>query len=268
MKRLNKILAVVFLIYAALFSAPTTVSAAIPHLFSYEGRFTDKDGKPLEGLFTITFRIYDAETGGALLWQESQQINIQKGIVSALIGSAATLDLPFDKPYYLELKVGDELMSPRQRMASAAYAMTAETISDTTLLVPQGLIAMWSGSAANIPAGWALCDGTNGTPDLRNRFIIGAGSSYSIGTAGGSSDHSHGTGSYAGPSHTHSVPASSPIWGLGPKKDAALTTGQDGGASAHTDAQTSSSGSGAITGTSSSASSLPPYYALAYIMKL
>ena len=71
-------------------------------------------------------------------------------------------------------------------------------------LVPPGAIIMWSGSINDIPVGWALCDGRNGTPDLRNRFIVGAGGSYSVGNTGGSNtvtlttsqipSHSHGAG--------------------------------------------------------------------------
>ncbi len=52
-------------------------------------------------------------------------------------------------------------------------------------LVPGGFIGMWSGSAETIPTGWALCDGTNGTPDLTDRFILGAGKGYASGTTGG-----------------------------------------------------------------------------------
>ena len=52
-------------------------------------------------------------------------------------------------------------------------------------LVPGGFIGMWSGSAETIPTGWALCDGTNGTPDLTERFILGAGKGYTPGTTGG-----------------------------------------------------------------------------------
>jgi hypothetical protein len=48
-----------------------------------------------------------------------------------------------------------------------------------------GMIMMWSGAIAQIPAGWALCDGALGRPDLRDRFIIGAGQNYSVGSTGG-----------------------------------------------------------------------------------
>ena len=52
--------------------------------------------------------------------------------------------------------------------------------------VPAGIITIWSGSTASVPSGWALCDGANGTPDLRDRFIVGAGSAYAVGATGGS----------------------------------------------------------------------------------
>ncbi len=51
--------------------------------------------------------------------------------------------------------------------------------------LPKGFIGMWSGAASAIPKGWALCDGKSGRPDLRNRFVIGAGSSYKVGATGG-----------------------------------------------------------------------------------
>ena len=52
-------------------------------------------------------------------------------------------------------------------------------------LVPSGVILMWSGSTDTIPAGWALCNGQDGTPDLTDRFILGAGTTYQPGTTGG-----------------------------------------------------------------------------------
>ena len=51
--------------------------------------------------------------------------------------------------------------------------------------VPYGVIVMWSGQSNEIPAGWALCDGANGTPDLRGRFVVGAGGDYAVGDTGG-----------------------------------------------------------------------------------
>jgi hypothetical protein len=57
--------------------------------------------------------------------------------------------------------------------------------------VPSGVIVMWSGTLANIPSGWALCDGTNGTPDLRDKFVMGVSAGQDPGTTGGSTTHSH-----------------------------------------------------------------------------
>lgn len=60
------------------------------------------------------------------------------------------------------------------------------------LSVPVGGIIMWSGPVGQVPPGWALCDGTQGTPDLRGRFVIGAGGKYQVGERGGSEEHYHG----------------------------------------------------------------------------
>jgi hypothetical protein len=71
-------------------------------------------------------------------------------------------------------------------------------------VLPNGAIIMWSGSVSNIPDGWSLCDGTVGTPDLRNKFIIGAGSGLgylSPATTGGSQSASGATTSAGGHSH-------------------------------------------------------------------
>ena len=51
--------------------------------------------------------------------------------------------------------------------------------------IPTGSIIMWSGSIGAIPSGYYLCDGNNGTPDLRDRFVVGSGNSYAVGNTGG-----------------------------------------------------------------------------------
>jgi len=79
-------------------------------------------------------------------------------------------------------------------------------VSDTLCRaeVPFGAIILWSGS--EIPSGWALCDGTNGTPDLRDRFVVGAGSTYSVGDTGGSfTTDGHTLTEAEMPSHAHAV---------------------------------------------------------------
>jgi len=72
-------------------------------------------------------------------------------------------------------------------------------------VVPSGGIIMWSGSVASIPSGWFLCDGTNSTPDLRDRFVVGAGSSYAVGATGGADSVTLSTSQI--PSHSHSFSA-------------------------------------------------------------
>lgn len=70
-------------------------------------------------------------------------------------------------------------------------------------LVPAGIITMWSGSSNNIPTGWALCNGQNGTPDLRDKFLVGAGNTYQVGATGGNASHTITTDEM--PSHTHKL---------------------------------------------------------------
>lgn len=138
-----------------------------------------------------------------------------------------------------------------------------------------GMIMMWSGSIASIPSGWALCNGSNGTPDLRNRFVVGAGSTYAVDATGGSADaivvsHTHtATSSVSDPGHTHTSPSNGAPNGGG--AGACFSSGQG-----NTPGQTTLSnttGIGVTTtiasaGSSGTNANLPPYYALAYIMKL
>jgi microcystin-dependent protein len=69
--------------------------------------------------------------------------------------------------------------------------------------IPSGLIAVWSGSVASIPAGWVLCNGSNGTPDLRDRFVVGAGTTYAVDATGGANTVTLTAAEIAG--HTHTV---------------------------------------------------------------
>lgn len=167
---------------------------------------------------------------------------------------------------------------------------------------PPGGIIMWSGSTGTIPSGWLLCDGNNSTPDLRDRFIVGAGSSYAVGTTGGNATTTLSTANL--PSHTHSFSGTTDSGGAHSHSITDPThrhqnqtprefqgnrftdaSGQDtwegygffgdytdyvatgisinsGGAHTHTFSGTTGS-----TGSATAFSNLPPYYALAFIMK-
>lgn len=70
-------------------------------------------------------------------------------------------------------------------------ALVIPTLINPQDLVPSGQISVWAGLIANIPAGWFLCDGDNSTPDLRDRFIVGAADATEAGATGGSNTHSH-----------------------------------------------------------------------------
>lgn len=121
--------------------------------------------------------------------------------------------------------------------------------------IPSGVIVMWSGAANAIPTGWALCDGTNNTPDLRNRFIVGAGSTYAVGATGGSDTVTLTVEQM--PVHTHNYDVSvsgyeSVIGGGGIYLSKAFqNTPQTG-----------------IAGGGGSHENRPPYYALCFIMKI
>ena len=110
--------------------------------------------------------------------------------------------------------------------------------------VPSGIIAKWSGSVASIPSGWVLCNGSNGAPDLRGRFIIGAGGTYGPGNTGGAESVTLTTGQI--PAHNHSASTG----GAGSHNHGG-STGNDGGHS-HT---TGSNGSHSHSGTANSAGS-------------
>lgn len=144
--------------------------------------------------------------------------------------------------------------------------------TDGSKAVPSGIICLWSGSVDNIPDGWALCDGQNGTEDLRDKFVVGAGNSYAVNATGGNASQNVNLSGSTGattltvdqmPSHTHSVSAiNRGTERLGPGESfgsvSTITTSATGGSQSHSH---SLSGSATV-------STLPPYYAKCYIQKL
>lgn len=132
---------------------------------------------------------------------------------------------------------------------------------------------MWSGSIATIPDGFALCDGNNGTPDLRNRFIVGAGQDSSTSThipgINGIGSGYYRPGNYGGedthklsiseiPSHNHSITVTNNY-----SRPDSSVPGKGTGGDPYTN-----NGYVGYTGGDQPHENRPPYFALAYIMKL
>ena len=107
-------------------------------------------------------------------------------------------------------------------------------------VVPAGAILMWHGLLSAIPAGWVLCDGANGTPDLRDKFVKGTSAGQNPGNTGGNLTHTHANHvqAFTGPANLRT-----------------------GGAVSVFDSPTP------ITLTHDSPNHEPPYYAVAFIMK-
>ena len=108
---------------------------------------------------------------------------------------------------------------PASQLTGALPAIDGSALTGITT-VPSGVIVMWSGTNANIPSGWKLCDGSNSTPDLTDRFILGRGGSTNTNSTGGSNtvtlaegnlpSHTHGSGNFqtaTGGAHSHNFNA-------------------------------------------------------------
>lgn len=129
------------------------------------------------------------------------------------LGTAATLD------------VGTSANNVVQLNGSAQLPAVDGSLLTGIEGVPSGVIALWSGSTASIPSGWVICDGTNSTPDLRDRFVVGAGNTYAVDATGGSNTVTLAEANL--PGHTHSVSG---------------TTGSDGAHTHNVSGNTSTTG--------------------------
>ena len=135
-----------------------------------------------------------------------------------------------------------------------------------------GMIMMWSGTNANVPSGWALCDGANGTPNLVNKFIRGATTS---GTTGGYADatlpsHAHTGTTNSDGVHNHTISntwtgdsAGGELYNHGGVRSTTVGTKTTNDSTSHTHTFTTGS-----TGDSATDKNLPPYYELCYIIKV
>ena len=150
--------------------------------------------------------------------------------------------------------------------------------------IPYGGIVLWHGTIATIPSGFQLCDGTNSTPDLRAKFVRGASPNITPGPTGGSDTHTltnahlpshkHNAATQGGGSHDHYMRLGNldnrdwdGQFGQRPPADSSRSTQYY-----YTESGQSGHGHGGLqlanTGSGQAFTKIPPYYALAYIMKV
>ena len=144
--------------------------AAIPQLIPVYGKLTNfSNGEPIIGNYVMNFSIYNASSGGTLLWNESQTVSVI-GEYNVYLGNNRTLNLPFNDSYWLEIKInngtGWETLTPRQRLAAAPYAYAGGGwyLTGTT-------VSLLS-STNNVSAGVLNIDNTN------NKINIGTATPY------------------------------------------------------------------------------------------
>jgi hypothetical protein len=112
--------------------------AQVPREMNYQGYLTDANKNPITGNFKLTFTIYDAQSGGNTLWiEEHPTVSVAQGIFHVQLGSIEPLDLPFDAPYWLSIKVeNDPELAPRIALSSVPYSLRAEK-ADSLALMPK-----------------------------------------------------------------------------------------------------------------------------------
>lgn len=131
MRSLSHGVTALFFLFLCMISVPA-VRADVPALINYQGRLT-ASGTPLSGAYVITFSLYETAESGSAAWSETHEVEVVDGIFSVLLGSVA--DFPQGlfsaaDALYLGIRVaGETELRPRQRLASAPYAIHAETVS-------------------------------------------------------------------------------------------------------------------------------------------
>jgi len=176
-------------------------------------------------------------------------VSITQGSPAATAGQPVAPDIPTNEILLVLVYV----------RGGSSEILTGDIFNDykTEVLndgVPSGVITMWGGSIADIPDGWSLCDGTDGTPDLQDRFVVGAGGSYAVDDTGGAESVQLTLDEIPSHAHTYQQTTGATFADSGPTDqgtdnftDSQQTTSTEGGDQAH--------------------ENRPPFYALAYIQK-
>lgn len=236
-------------------------------------QFLDNDGLPLNG-----GKIYTYQAGSTTpLATYTDSAGLVANANPIILGTSGRppSEIWLTEGYYYKFILKDSNDVTISTYDNLYGAIATAPVAPTAFTA--GMIMLWSGSIGSIPSGWVLCNGSNGTPDLRNRFVVAAGSTYAVDATGGSADA-------IVVSHTHTATSSSSVTDPGHTHDVINYNGYDNGnkicgvangsnqyldptASATTGITVATTTTVASAGTSGTGANLPPYYALAYIMK-
>jgi hypothetical protein len=166
-----KLVLSVVMFFTAQLTAPAAGLAQAPQVLSYQGRLLKSDGTPEIGPVSMHFALFRSATGGAAAWAEDQSVGLTDGFFAVYLGdhsaAGALAGVMDGSDLWLEVSVGGEAMTPRQRLASAPYALTCSTAQnlkgggvDATSIAVKGTPVIdssgkWVGSPAGLqgPAG-------------------------------------------------------------------------------------------------------------------
>jgi len=113
--------------------------AGIPKLINYQGMLTDNSGNPLDGSYSIIFKIYNAESSGTKKWEETQSsVSVANGLFNVILGSVTPINLDFSEDYWLDITVDGETMPTRLKFTSIGYAYRAMVADSSAKAGPIG----------------------------------------------------------------------------------------------------------------------------------
>ena len=231
-------------------------------------QFFDSNGQPLNGGLLYTYQA-GSSTPLATYTNISGNVANTNPIVLDSAGRLAN-EVWLTYGYFYKFVLQTSAATTLGTYDNIYGIIGVQASSGTT--IPTGMISLWYGAIGSVPTGWYLCDGSNGTPDLRDKFVVGAGSTYSVNATGGTADavvvtHTHtATSTVTDPGHFHT--------GVAGGGGTYYQRYSSGGGADSTGANTASVTTGitvattnASAGVSGTNQNLPPYYALAYVMK-
>ena len=194
-----------FLLSIILITAVQLAWGQIPPTISYQGVLTDTDGAGIpDGAYSLTFNLYNAVAGGSSLWSETQAVPVEQGIFNVILGAVNPLNLPFDKPAWLGVTVGDGAeLTPRIELTASPYSLNTRSIPDN--IVGSAKLADGAVTSGKIASGQVV----KSLNSLQDDVTLAAGTNVTI-TASGDTLTINATGG-AGDGHSLDAADSDPV---------------------------------------------------------